>query len=198
VTVPTYVVVVQWVFLLALGAIIIIMYRHLGRLLGSPRSSELGPAPGNKAANFEYIRLSDETAQHMAPGSGEPLLLAFVEPTCQSCEDLVATLNTASSAGELDALRVLLMVSDPPQYLPLSDAFATTELEIGRIVDRTTLRAYNASATPLLVAIDAKGLVRSAGPARDLNEVRAFISASVVIPPEVTIPITAAVIDAGK
>jgi hypothetical protein len=125
------------------------------------------------------------------PGHGQPALVAFVDPTCPSCEQLVATLSAAQAAGELAGLRVLLLTSDPPAYLQISPAFQAAGLEIGRALDRADLESYRPSATPLLVAIDAGGTVTKAGTGLRAAEVRAF-SQSCLLPvsPEALLPVT--------
>jgi len=177
-TIPLYLAVAQWALLLALGSLTFIVYRQLGRIYqAAARTSEapeLGPAVDTTAASFEYTRVSDGTARYFAPGGGRPSLLAFVDPTCPACEQLVSALNTAAD-GELDDFRVLLLTSDPPAYLQVSDAFRTTRLEIGRPATRAAKDGYKAAATPLLIAIDAHGVVRAAGSVRDLSDVRTFI-----------------------
>ena len=90
-------------------------------------------------------------------------------------------------------MRVLLLTSSPKSYLKVSDAFRATQLECGRILAQATTRAYGATSTPLLVAIDRDGVVRAAGPAIQLAEVRAFSRACLLPPDEgESIPITAA------
>lgn len=173
--VPVYMFVAQWAILLTLCGLVIVMYRQLGHVFHPPKSTaDLGPPIGSRAADVEYTRIADGTRHHATPGDGKAMLLAFVDPTCPSCERLVNALETAASGGELADLRALLLVSDPPSYLEISDAFRNTQLEIGQIAAQATVDGYRASATPLLVAIDASGTVRSAGPAVRLSEVRAF------------------------
>jgi hypothetical protein len=129
--------------------------------------------------------------QYLAPGDGQPTLLAFVEPTCPSCEKLVLALGTAEHAGELSGLRVLLLTSSPKSYLKVSDAFRATQLDCGRILAQSTTQAYGATSTPLLVAIDRDGVVRAAAPAVQLAEVRTFSRACLLPPAEAeSIPIT--------
>jgi hypothetical protein len=126
------------------------------------------------------------------PGHGQPALVAFVDPTCPSCEQLVSTLSAAQAAGELAGLRVLLLTSDPPAYLQISPAFQAAGLEIGRPLDRADLESYRPSATPLLVAIDAGGVVTKAGTAVRPAEVHAFSqSCHLSAPrPEALLPVT--------
>jgi hypothetical protein len=185
--IPLYLAVAQWTLLLALGLLVIVMYRQLGRVLGRAKPAPAGPAAGSSAASFGYVRAGEDTVRSLTPGSGQPALLAFVDPTCPACERLVAALSTADLAGELDGLRVLLLISDPPSYLRISDEFRSTRLEIGRPATAAELRPYNASATPLLVAIDGAGVVRSAGPAAELAEIRAFVRACRLSPPDKTL-----------
>ena len=164
-----------------------------------PARTRGGPAgagrerPAGGLAQLEAM-LADgaDAVRVFTPGHGQAALVAFVDPTCPSCEQLVATLSAAQTAGELAGLRVLLLTSDPPAYLQISPAFQAAGLEIGRAVDRGDLEPYRPSATPLLVAIDAGGVVRKAGTALRAAEVRAFTQ-SCLVPapaPEALLPVT--------
>jgi hypothetical protein len=192
-TIPLYLAVAQWTLLFAFGLLLIVVFRQLGRTLRQgDTSAPLGPEVGSKAAGLEYSRFADDTVQYLTPGDGQPALLAFVEPTCPSCEQLVLALGTAEHAGELTGLRVLLLTSSPKSYLRVSDAFRATRLDCGRILAPATTQAYGATSTPLLVAIDREGVVRAAAPAVELAEVRAFSRACLLSPYEgESIPITA-------
>jgi hypothetical protein len=193
--IPLFLAVAQWALLAALGLLVLIMYRQLGRVFGQnkPAAAEHGPAAGTVAAAFEYTRLADESLQYFVPGGGQAALVAFADPSCQACDRLVAAMNVVDSAGELAGLRVLLLMSDPPKYLQISAAFQSTRLEVGQIMTQATVAAYQATATPLLVAIDSSGVVRSAGAAAEVADVRAFIQASLVPPPGMTLAVAAAV-----
>ena len=160
------------------------------------RVGSAGAGRGRPAGGLAQLEamLADgaDAVRVFTPGHGQPALVAFVDPTCPSCEQLVATLSAAQAAGELASLRVLLLTSDPPAYLQISPAFQAAGLEIGRAVDRGDLESYRPSATPLLVAIDAGGAVTKAGTALRAAEVRAF-SLSCLVPapaPEALLPVT--------
>jgi hypothetical protein len=194
VTIPLYLAVAQWALLLTLGLLVIIMYRQLGRVFGAgDKEAKHGPAVGSNAVGFEYLRLADETMQYCAPGGDQPVLAAFVEPTCQACDSLVAALTVADQQGELAGLRVVLLMSEPARYLQISDAFRAARLEIGQVTTRAVYHAYNVDSTPILVAIDGAGVVRAAGPAMELADVRAFCQAALVPPPDVTLPLVSEV-----
>jgi hypothetical protein len=191
--VPLYLAVAQWTLLFAFGLLLLVVFRQLGRTLRKTDAvAPLGPEVGSKAASLEYSRFADDTVQYLAPGDGQPILLAFVEPTCPSCERLVVALGKAEHAGELSGLRVLVLTSSPKSYLKVSDAFRATRLECGRTLAQATMQAYGATSTPLLVAIDRDGVVRAAAPAVELAEVRAFSRACLLPAAErESIPITA-------
>jgi hypothetical protein len=192
--IPVYLAVAQWTLLFGFGLLLIVVYRQLGRMLHqADAAAPLGPEVGSQAASVEYKRFADDTVQCLTPGDGQPTLLAFVDPTCLSCEKLVLALGTADHGGELSGLKVLLLTSSPKSYLKVSDAFRATRLECGRLLAQATTQAYRATSTPLLVAIDRDGVVRAAGSAIQLAEVRTFGRACLLPPAEKeTIPIIAA------
>jgi hypothetical protein len=185
--IPVYLAIGQWALLGALGVLVVVMFRQLGRLVtGQAHAAPLGPAVGTQALALTYARPGERAQRRLTPGDGRPLLLAFVDPTCPSCEDLVGVLGELRDSGDLDDFRVLALISDPVSYLQISEVFATSGLEIGRPVKRSGLAAYRVSATPLLVAIDAAGMVRAAGSVVRAEDVRGFArSARLPAPPEV-------------
>jgi hypothetical protein len=176
--IPLYLAIAQWALLGALGVLVIVLFRQLGRLLnGTAKAAELGPVTGSLAVPLSYLRPGEETPRRLAPGGGQPALIAFVDPTCPSCEQLVLTLDQLRAAGNLAALRVLLLISDPMSYLQISDAFSATELEVGRPADPAGLEYYRVTGTPLLVAVNAAGTVTAAGSAIRSAEVRRYVQA---------------------
>jgi len=172
--IPLYLEVAQWALLFGLGSLVVVLYRQLGRLLSHERDrAEPGPAVGARAAPIRYARLPDRSAGQLTPGDGQPALIAFVDPTCPACEQLVGSLSALAAAGELAGIRVLLLISDPPGYLSISAAFQDTSLEIGRPLGAAEVAGYRASSTPLLVAVDGSGVVRAAGVTSTLAAVQA-------------------------
>lgn len=185
---PVYLTVSVWAALFVLGMLVLIVYRQLGRVFAATAPSrELGPSLGTKAKAFDYMRLSDQSSQSFVPGGGIPALLAFVDPTCATCESLVESLGRARRTGELSGLRILLIVSDPPEYIQVSDAFRSTQFEVGRPRTSSARDDYKALATPLLVALDAAGVVRAARPVTDLKDIRTFREFAVSPPPADTL-----------
>jgi hypothetical protein len=175
-----YLAVAQWTLLFGFAFLVIMLYRQLGHVFGAKAPFKHGPPAGTRAESFEYKRVSDHTLQYVAPGGGQPALLAFVNPTCQACEELVRALSAAHKSGDLKDLRVLLLISEPATYLQISDAFRATDLEIGQILSKAPLNSYKVTATPLVIAIDAGGVIGASGAATELAEVRGFIRACFV------------------
>ena len=178
--IPVYLEIAQWALLLGLGSLLVVLYRQLGRLLSEKHDhAELGPPVGSKAAPIRYATVPEGSHERLAPGDGQPALIAFVDPTCPACEQLVVSLGDLQAHGELAGCRVLLLMSDPPGYLGISAAFRTTGLPIGRPLSMAEVDTYRATGTPLLVAVDGRGTVRAAGVATKLSEVRSYASAIV-------------------
>jgi hypothetical protein len=180
--VSLYLAIAQWAILFGLALLLIVLYRQLGRVFGAKEPTKYGLPPGTLAPAFEYRRVSDGSLQHFTPGSDHPALLAFVNPTCLACDQLVSTMSTAHNSGELNILRTLLVTSDPIGYIEISDAFKNTPLEIGQVTTRATLNSYQAMATPLIVSIDGSGHISISGTATELPELRNFIHACLVPP----------------
>jgi len=192
ITIPAYLEIAQWALLVALAMLVVAAFRQIGRLVsGQSAPAELGPPVGSSAAPLGYARPGDEAVREFTPGDGQPALLAFADPTCPSCEELVGVLGSLRDAGELDGFRVLVLISDPPSYLQISEVFSSTGIEVGRPVRRDGLDYYRASATPVLVAIDGAGVVRAAGSAVREPQVRAFAQACLLPPPAAELAIAA-------
>jgi hypothetical protein len=178
--IPLYLEIAQWALLFGLGMLVLVLYRQLGRLLSTAAGPESpGPAVGSKAAPIRYSRLPAGGHGRLTPGDGEPALIAFVDPTCPSCEQLVTNLSELAAAGGLDGIRVLLLVSDPPGYLGISAPFQATSLEIGRPLTTAEVSGYRVTGTPLLVAIDSDGVVRAVAVTSRLSDVQAQAAAIV-------------------
>jgi len=172
--IPVYLEIAQWALLLGLGTLLLVLYRQLGRLLSTAAGPQApGPAVGTKAAPIRYAAVPAGSPGRFTPGNGQPAMLAFVDPTCPSCEQLVANLSESAAAGERRGVRVLLLMSDPPGYLGISPAFQATSLEVGRPVTATDVSGYHVTGTPLLVAVDGDGVVQAVAVTSKRADVRA-------------------------
>src|SRR5437016_933208 len=103
--IPLYLAIAQWALLGALGVLVIVLFRQLGRLLnGTAKAADFGPVTGSRAVALSYVRPDEQTPRQLTPGGGQPVLVAFVDPTCPSCEQLVQTLDQLRAAGDLAAM----------------------------------------------------------------------------------------------
>lgn len=177
----------------------LIAYQPLSAAVPDGRVPAARPAPGAGRAGAAglaqleaMMRDAADAVRVFVPGQGQAALVAFVDPTCPSCEQLVTVLSAADEAGELAGLRTLLLTSDPAGYLQISPAFQATGLDIGRPLDRAELEPYRPTGTPLLVALDADGVVTKAGPAVRRAEVQAFIQSCLhpAPPADALLPVT--------
>lgn len=188
--VPAYLVMAQWALLILLGLLIVIMFRQLGRLFNRASRPQATSIAGTRAPDFDYLRVSDNSEKVFQAAAGQPTLVAFVDPTCPSCEELVESLGAAVADGELPGFRVLLLTADPPSYLRVSPVFMSTPLELGAMTTVETRVAFDATATPLLVAIDAAGVIRAHEHVQTRAEVLRVSRASTLPPTESMIKLT--------
>jgi hypothetical protein len=172
----------QWALLLLLGLLVIIMFRQLGRLFHRESRPERATLVGTRAPDFSYLRVGDNRELEFPAASGQPTLIAFVDPTCPSCEELVANLGEVAGAGELPGFRILLLTADPPSYLHISEVFKSTRLELGAMTSRETRAAFDAATTPLLVAMDPAGVIRASDHVRGRGEILG-LSRAATLPP---------------
>ncbi len=70
--IPLYLAIAQWALLGALGVLVIVLFRQLGRLLnGTAKAAELGPVTGSRAAGLSYVRPGEQMPRQLAPGAGQ-------------------------------------------------------------------------------------------------------------------------------
>ena len=173
--IPLYLEIAQWALLLGLGTLVIVLYRQLGRLLtttGEPRRPARQSAA--KAAPIRYARIPADSACRLTPGDGQPALIAFVDPTCPACEQLVASLASCGSRASSTECAYCCSCPIRPGYLRYLCGVPGDEPGDRPSAQRRRRSAGTGSTgTPLLVAVDRGGVVRAAGVTSKLTEVRA-------------------------
>lgn len=163
ITLPTWLVVSQWVLLFALGFLIIVMYRQVGYLqrLKDAGSEREGLPVGEKAPAFEHTRLNGQAG---APARFEPQgnwsLLVFADPTCASCQDTLRTLERMAPKLE-QGVRVLVATTAESEQIALAEAFQTEAVAISRVRSDVPARLYRTRVTPFGYLIDPAGKVRA-------------------------------------
>src|SRR5690348_5630580 len=119
VSLPLWVVVSQWVLLLALGFLVIVAYRQFGYMmyLKDKGSEHDGLDIGEQAPSFIYTpaHQNGRPTHHFDPKGGWSLLL-FADPGCVSCR--IALQGLEGVIPELPReMRVLVVTSSEPTLI---------------------------------------------------------------------------------
>ena len=110
--------IVMWVYLLLLGVLVLLLYRHFGLVaLGSVDGIQRdGLAVGEKAPDITGLNLAGEMTL-WKPGQGRTSFLAFVSPECGPCARIVPFINQVATTNR--DLEILLITSGPQERLDL-------------------------------------------------------------------------------
>jgi methylamine dehydrogenase accessory protein MauD len=152
------VIVVQWVAIIALGAVVLGVLRqvtpHLERPPGPPaaRIQDQGPAVGSRLPPFTG-RDQDGEILNAVQLIGSPFVLLFLSGTCQPCVRLATEMSTAAP-GDLTAM--VIAVADEADLgtlrLPAwSRVLAMSTAEVAEV--------FSVRGRPFAVAVDADGIV---------------------------------------
>jgi len=177
ITLPLWLVISQWVLLLALGFLAITMYRQLGFLM---RLKEVGTERdglplGEVAPSFEYTSHNgSEGTPHRFDPKGSWSLLLFADPGCVSCEESLASLERLTPKLRITA-RTLVATSAEPAQIAAIDAFSTTFLSIIRVRQDVPYKLYRVRATPFIYLIDPEGIISAKGTVTTEAKIRKFV-----------------------
>jgi hypothetical protein len=177
---PAPVVIAQWVLLSGLAVLVIVMYRQLAYLLklSEAEAEGGGLAIGEPAPQFKFKRWrltgAGSASERFEP-NGVPAVLAFAEPYCKACVEMLVSLERATRDARAAGLRVLVLTDANRRELEAVDAFRTTSLDVA-LVDRTvTARLYRTSITPYLYGVSA-GRIDAKGSAASEAEVQSILA----------------------
>lgn len=178
ITLPTWLVVSQWVLLFALGLLIIVMYRQIGLLeqLKDRGTEREGLSIGEKAPSFDYtpVNQSNNAPTHFEP-RGRWSLLVFADPGCVSCQNtLLALERLMPKLGQ--AIHVLVVTTAEPAQIAAVDAFRSASCDICRIRSDVSYKLYRTSVTPFGYLIDPEGMIRARGIVVDEASIRKIVS----------------------
>jgi len=178
ITLPTWLVVSQWVLLFALGLLIIVIYRQIGFLeqLKDRGSERDGLSIGEKAPVFDYtpVNQSTDTSIRFEP-RGRWSLLVFADPGCVSCQNTLLALERLMPKLE-PVMRVLVVTTAEPAQIAAVDAFRSASCDICRIRSDVSYKLYRTSVTPFGYLIDLEGMIRARGIVVDEASIRKIVS----------------------
>jgi methylamine dehydrogenase accessory protein MauD len=160
-------VIVQWIFLMALAALVFALLRQVGVLherLGPVGALMLpgGPQPGMPSPKFDLIDLDGRAITiggHRA--GGVSTLLFFLSPTCPICKSLLPVLlSIAAEEGERLRL-VFASDGDEPAQRDMVRDFGLADYSL--VLSTALGLAFEVSKLPHAVLIDAEGRVVAKG-----------------------------------
>jgi hypothetical protein len=175
--VPTYLVVGQAALLGLACFVLASAYRRLARpadadhshghqddaadLVGTPLP-DLGPMIASDGSTAPPPRM---------PGSGQPSLLVYVLPGCESCQTALEQLRPRLEALRNRPAVHLLSVGAPTSV----DAYRRFDLPIWQ-AQRTISDIFDLKVYPLFLGVDADGMIRAAGSAHDPDALESYLT----------------------
>jgi len=111
--------------------------------------------------------------------AGRRHVVAFADPGCLACEDLVPALLAGAAAGEVPSTVVVGAAAPgawPPAWAPPSGAADRVVVLLD--VDGQVAAAFDSGFTPHVFVVDEGGAVTSQGPADTLDGVRTLVRES--------------------
>lgn len=157
--------IVLWVVVLLLGIVILAHSRLIGILHHRLRPSAArqladGPEIGTKLKDLDGKKLDGTRWVWDFPASTE-LLLAFLSPQCQTCNDLIPHLKDFVKTYQ-DVTVVLLSVLD---HLPMNQAYASySNLEkMNYVISSKLANDFAIEGTPYFLRVNEKGVVVAKG-----------------------------------
>jgi len=174
---PLWLIVSQWTLLLALGLLVIVMYRQVGFLqnLKNINSEQEGLPVGEKAPMFNHTPVKEGASVSADFRSqGKWTLLQFLDPGCVSCQNTLRTLEQmAPQLGQV--IHVLIVTSAEPAVIAAVDAFRASSLDISRVSSDVSTRLYRTRITPFGYLIDPEGTVRAKDIASDGGSIQRML-----------------------
>lgn len=173
ISLPTWLVVSQWVLLFALGFLIFVMYRQTQylQILKDRGSERDGLAVGEKASVFDCIPMNQRAKAliHFEP-VGKWSLLLFADPGCVSCQNaLLALEELLPKLGRVS--QVVVATTSQPDQIVAVEAFDTESFAIIQVAPNVLSRLYRTGTTPFVHLIDPRGIVRAKGAATDKSSI---------------------------
>jgi methylamine dehydrogenase accessory protein MauD len=157
--------IVLWILVLAMGVLILLLYRQLGIMyLGSAEGvSRDGLAKGTQAPDFS---VTDQYGhlQRLINYRGRPTLLLFGSPHCSPCRTLLPQLHDWAAAHP-DVGVLWLNAASPEESLKfVSDTGATIPVApYPPEGNSNLLDTYRVRVTPFSFLLDENGVIRAKG-----------------------------------
>lgn len=177
-SVPTGILIAQWLALAVLGGFIWLLFRQIAYLgdLAAPATDAYAIPDGTPAPSFMFAPFaagSEARERQRFDAAGVATLLLFADPYCEACEDLV------SAAGEWESqrpndIRMLVCCDAPAERLAGVPAFRDADVDIALVDDAVFHKLYGVRVTPMVFAIAADGRVVTSGFANSVGSLESL------------------------
>jgi hypothetical protein len=176
ISIPVAVVVAQWVVLFGLSALVVVMYRQLAHLLelGGAAGSAGGLDVGARAPSFTYRRPGEPDRYYFEVGQ-TPAFLLFTDPRCGACDTALRAVETVTRRSRSTGTRVVVVTDADDVAVAANEGLSNTALDVAVVDNAVVERDYRVTATPLLIGVDADGVVRAKASGPDEAGVRRFL-----------------------
>jgi hypothetical protein len=167
ISLPTSLVVAQWIVTLALAVILVIAFRQLAFLVnveGKMRAEE-GLPVGVTIPAFEYVSVAGEQ-RHFATGD-MPLAILVADPLCVSCETALIALEKILDKRRSLPIRGLVVTSATVRAIDSVPRFRDTQVELALVRSEVLSDVLKTLGTPYTYIVDGEGAVASRGVAAD-------------------------------
>ena len=167
ITLPTSLVVAQWIVTLALAVILVIAFRQLAFLVniqGKMRAEE-GLPVGVTIPAFEYVSVAGEK-RHFATGD-IALAMLVADPLCASCESALVALEKILDKKRSLPIRGLVVTSATVRAIDSVPRFRDTLVEMALVRSEVLTDVLKTVGTPYTYIVDGEGAVASRGIASD-------------------------------
>lgn len=179
-TLPTAVVVTQWVLLVALGALMVVLYRQMAYLidLGTNLHEKTGGIDeGEVMPRFSYRPLKGRGHGRDVQFEtyGRPTLVMLTDPRCSSCEKTLIEAERETREHRADGLRVVALTDAPRALVSAVGTYQTTQLDVGVVDDGVIGGVLKTNVNPYFYGVRPDGVVAVRGTATDGSQVRKLV-----------------------
>lgn len=168
-----------WLLLLAIGVLLLLLYRHFGVMsLGTLEGVQRDGLPvGAAAPPMGGVTAAGEEAG-WEPRRGALDLLLFVSPDCGPCETLLPVVNRLAADPAVGRLRVTAIAPGPRETIArLDDKYRPTYRSFAEDGSGAFAR-FRVRVTPFAFVVGADGRVLAKGLCGDPERLRALLEAA--------------------
>lgn len=170
VTLPIWIVVMQWVLLIGLGVLVILMYRQFAYYVGlrdrttETKTVDWGLRPGQAAPSFVAHSMNGDSSVFLPSDTpGRWRLLVFADPYCGTCERGLAALRQVRDEAARDFPVITIVTNASPAIVAAAGSFAAFGDDVAFVHGAEALERYDVRRTPFAFLLDPNGIIETSG-----------------------------------